>query len=331
MSQTSTINSPDTIQTTLDLFVRESALLDSRTARVALVAIGRNEGDRLVRCLESARSAGCFVVYVDSGSTDHSLEASRKIAGAVIVLRTTRFTAARARNSGAAWIIQNMPGIEFIQFVDGDCELDPNWIQAASAFLDTTPRAAAVCGRRRERYPQATIYNQLCDIEWHTPIGRAQSCGGDAMIRVKAFADVGGYNPDVIAGEEPEMCFRMRHLGWEIHRIDAEMTLHDAAMTRLGQWWKRHVRAGHAFAEGNFRHGGPPEFFWRKNVRSNFFWGAPPMWIGWPLLWMKIYLKSCSPLQASFTTLSKLPQALGQLKFYWNRWRGRSQNIIEYK
>ena len=35
-------------------------------------------------------------------------------------------------------------------------------------------------------YPEATIYNQLCDWEWQRPPGRAKSCGGDALMRVAA-------------------------------------------------------------------------------------------------------------------------------------------------
>lgn len=127
------------------------------------------------------------------------------------------------------------------------------------------------------------------------------------------------------------MCVRLRARGWEIWRIDAEMTLHDAAMTKFGQWWKRNLRAGHAFAEGYHRHGAPPERFWRKNVISNYVWATPPMWLGWPLLWFKIYRHRPSRTYASFVTLSKLPQALGQLKFHYNRLTGKRQRIIEYK
>lgn len=299
---------------------------------VGLVAIGRNEGDRLRACLESARALGLPTVYVDSASTDGSVALAKSLDAEVVNLDlTVAFTAARARNEGAARLLALHPQLEFIQFVDGDCELNPGWIGRALAEFQERPKAAVVCGRRRERFPDATLYNHLCDLEWNTPIGQAKSCGGDAMIRRVAFEEVGGYNPSIIAGEEPEMCVRLRQRGWEIWRIDAEMTLHDAAMTSFGQWWKRNVRAGHAFAEGYHRHGAPPERFWRKNVISNYLWGVPPMWILWPLLWFRIYRTSRSKSYASFVTLSKLPQMIGQLKFRWNRLSGKQQRIIEYK
>ena len=155
------------------------------------------------------------------------------------------FTAARARNEGFARLREIDPNIHFVQFVDGDCEITvEGWIGKAKAELEAHSKTAVVCGRRRERFPLATIYNRLCDMEWNTPIGQAKACGGDAMIRVPAFVEVGGYDPTVIAGEEPEMCVRLRAAGWTVQRIDAEMTLHDAAMTRFSQWWKRSVRSG---------------------------------------------------------------------------------------
>jgi GT2 family glycosyltransferase len=244
--------------------------------RIAIVAIGRNEGERLRACLTAARRREeAVVVYVDSGSTDGSRKLARSLGVHVVELDLSiPFTAARARNEGFARAAAEAPDLQYVQFLDGDCELRPDWIERALAELEQRPQAAIVCGRRRERHPDRTIYNLLCDMEWNTPVGRASACGGDALIRVSAFNQVNGYDSSVIAGEEPEMCVRLRQKGWEIYRIDAEMTLHDADMTRIGQWWKRNVRAGHAYAEGHHMHGAPPERHWAKPVRSNWVWGG---------------------------------------------------------
>jgi len=305
---------------------------------IGIVAIGRNEGQRLRVCLSSALRDAKEVVYVDSGSTDDSLNLARSLRAHVVQLDlSVPFTAARSRNAGFARILEVAPDTDAVQFVDGDCEIVEGWIATADAFLSATPQAAVVCGRRRERFPDATIYNHLCDLEWNTPIGIAKSCGGDALIRVEAFKQINGYNDEIIAGEEPEMCVRLRAKGWEIHRIEAEMTLHDAAMTKFSQWWKRNIRAGHAYAEGNARHGDPPECFRAKEVRSNFLWGLVLPW-ALPLLAVKVYLnqrKRLSPKDARtysiFVALSKIPQVLGQLKFCYNQWRGKKTALIEYK
>ncbi|HRK31144.1 MAG TPA: glycosyltransferase family A protein [Tepidisphaeraceae bacterium] len=300
--------------------------------RVGLVAIGRNEGARLAACLRAAARDVQSFVYVDSGSTDDSLQIAQSLGAEIVRLDLSiPFTAARSRNAGFARLISLDPSIELVQFIDGDCELVEGWIPTAAQFLAATPKAAVVCGRRRERFPDASRYNAMCDLEWNTPIGRAKSCGGDALMRVTAFQQAGGYNDAVIAGEEPELCVRLRKAGFEIHRIDAEMTLHDAAMTRFGQWWKRNVRAGHAYAEGFDMHGAPPENFRRKEVVSNYVWATPVMWLLWPLLWIKIYRGRRNGLYATFVTLSKLPQAIGQLTFLWNRLRGKRTMLIEYK
>ena len=217
--------------------------------RVGFVAIGRNEGERLVRCLESIRGAhpGATVVYVDSGSTDGSVERAGELGADVVELDTRiPFTAARARNAGAARLREVRPEVDAIQFLDGDCELDAGWVAAAWRELQSAPEIAVVCGRRREKHPDATIWNAIIDLEWDTPVGEAAACGGDALYDAARFHAVGGFDDSVIAGEEPELCFRIRRAGGRVRRIDHEMTRHDAAITRLGQMWKRNVRGGHA-------------------------------------------------------------------------------------
>jgi cellulose synthase/poly-beta-1,6-N-acetylglucosamine synthase-like glycosyltransferase len=214
------------------------------TSGVGCVAIGRNEGERLSACLESLRSYPA--VYVDSGSTDDSLQLAQKMRAEFVELDGSRpFSAARARNAGLRRLLELHPVLELVQFVDGDCQVQEGWTERATRELKERPDVAIVCGRRRERYPKVSIFNRLCDVEWNTPTGEAMSCGGDSMMRIAALREAGGFDETVVAGEEPELCSRLRKKGWKILRIDAEMTLHDAAMTRWGQWWRRQMRSGY--------------------------------------------------------------------------------------
>lgn len=294
------------------------------------VIIGRNEGLRLEACLRSVLRDITSVVYVDSGSVDSSVSLARDLGAEVVELESTRpFTAARARNAGIERLLSLGREVEFVQFIDGDCELQPGWVDRALEYLQSHSRAAVVCGRRRERYPELTAYNRLCDIEWDTPIGVADSCGGDALIRLEAFTAAGGFDGDMIAGEEPDMCFRMRRLGWDIVRLDAEMTLHDAAMTHFSQWWQRSVRSGYATAEA-YRRRGQYEQRLRRQVLSNVFWAIPLVWPLWPFLWIRVWRKK-GPLYASHIVLGKLPHFQGQARFWWRRWRGQAGKLIEYK
>lgn len=327
----------------------------NETEEIGVVVIGRNEGLRLRRCLQSISEFGHSIVYVDSGSTDGSRELALTFGAQVISLDlTVPFTAARARNEGFRRLFESKPDLTYVQFVDGDCEIVDGWFDKAKIFLDLHVNVAAACGRRRERYPEQSVYNMLCDIEWDTPVGEAKACGGDVMIRVTAFESVGGFRPDLIAGEEPELCVRLRGSGWKIWRLGEEMTLHDAAMSHFWQWWKRTRRAGFAFAEGAYLHGAPPERHWVRESRSAWFWGLglptiallaamlSPM-LG--LLALAIYPAQVFRLaarggrssarengwRALFLVLGKFPEALGQVQFLLRRATGGQGRLIEYK
>jgi len=294
---------------------------------------------------------------MDSGSIDGSVGLARSKGVEVVELDLTLpFTAARARNEGFARLEEINPSVRFVQFVDGDCEIAAGWLDNGCRVLEERPDVAVVSGRLRERFAERSIYNRLADIEWNSPIGEAKSCGGNAMIRVGALRQVGGFNPTLIAGEEPDLCVRLRQHNWIILRIDAEMALHDIAMTRFSQWWKRTERGGFAFAQGVAMHGRPPERHWVHELRSTILWGLVlPLFIlglAWPTHGASLMLTLAYPLQAFRITrrhrklgmstinawlwgwnciLCRFPNALGVLRYWSSRLSGRHQTLIEYK
>jgi GT2 family glycosyltransferase len=244
------------------------------------------------------------------------------------------------------------PEVCFVQFVDGDCVLVRGWLKNALTFIEQRQDIAIVCGRRRELRPEVSVYNQLCDLEWATPVGEALACGGDALVRVKAFEGVGGFRPQLIAGEEPELCVRLREVGWKIWRLEAEMTQHDAAITRFAQWWVRAVRGGHAFAEVSWLHWASPAGIWkRESVRIIFWGGILPITIALGALVhpaalcgvLVYFVQMCriafargptssqSWTYALFVTVVKFAELQGILKFCWRQWRRQHITLIEYK
>lgn len=328
--------------------------MEVENVNVGIVVIGRNEGKRLIACLDSLSEYVPQIVYVDSGSTDNSvIEAQNRGAHVMLLDISKKFTAARARNVGFETITNLYPHLMFVQFVDGDCIVESAWIKNAIDFMQERPSVAVVCGRRKEIFPEKSIYNMMCDLEWDTPIGEAKACGGDALIRVEAFKRVGGYRESLIAGEEPELCVRIRQTGYKVWRLDSRMTLHDAAIMHFSQWWKRTVRAGYAFAEGTYLHGVAPEYHWVTESRRSWRWGIyiplvivilaliKPIWailllLIYPLQWLRLSLKIQQPfkracLQAFFLMVGKFAEAFGQIKFLVHRYTNQQGKIIEYK
>ena len=318
-----------------------------------IVVIGRNEGARLLACLASAKSEAKNIVYVNSGSTDGSSSAALGFGAFVVELDSARpFTAARARNEGFRALKAMMPDVSFVQFLDGDCTLAKNWLRTGHAFLQQRDDVAVVCGRLRERNPSASLYNELCDLEWNTPVGEASASGGNTLIRVAAFEAIAGFNPSLIAGEEPELCLRLREKGWKIWRIAAEMGLHDAAMTRFGQWWLRSVRWGYALAEISQLHRKSPSRIWKREIATTLFWGFflpiaicvgavfhPVVLTGLLVYLLKLcrvaFRRGATSVQswivAVFGTLANFPACQGMLKYYWGTLRGQVATWIEYK
>lgn len=320
---------------------------------IGIVVIGRNEGPRLAACLRSLGPHIHSTVYVDSGSTDGSPEMAEGMGAIVERLDMMQpFTAARARNAGCARLAAAALGLGYIQFVDGDCELAEGWLDDARAFLDANRDVAIVAGRRRERRPEASVYNAMTDREWDVPAGEQQECGGDFLVRSEAFEAVGGFNPTLIAGEEPELCVRLRAAGWRIFRIASEMTRHDAAMTRFSQWWRRNVRGGHAFAEVARMHANSPHGIWKRSVSRACIWGgvipatalataamhpAGLLLLGiYPLQVARMAMRQGAGqadnwAHATFLVLGKFPEMQGVASYEWNRLRGRRRQLIEYK
>ena len=331
--------------------------------RMGIVAIGRNEGTRLQACLESLLQYALPLVYVDSNSTDDSVALAKKLGVPTFELDPAKpCCASRARREGFRHLMHDHPDLDTIFFVDGDCQVDPNWLHSAHQFLQDHPEVGAVCGRRREQHPEQSVYNRLCDEEWNTPVGEALSVGGDAVYRCEAYRQAGEFNPTVPAGEEPELCKRMRDCGWKIWRLDEEMTIHNADMTQFSQWWQRQVRTGYAgcdverrFSLGIFDRINKSAFLWALIIPLLGILTA--IFLGWQLSsdWalgclfltglllltqtLRIALRKRShqrrwsdSLQFGFfTMLAKVPISLGAIRQILESSLGKQAQLIEYK
>ncbi len=324
-------------------------------SQVGVVVIGRNEGERLKRCLRSLRQQTDKLVYVDSGSKDDSVPFARSLGVEVVTLDDrSPFTAARGRNAGFA-ALRSKWELDYAQFVDGDCVVAPGWIEAASAAMDADPSLGIVTGWRTEVDPTRNVYHAMCEHEWHRPPGDIIACGGDMMVRVAAFQAAGGFDPRIVVSEDEEFCLRLAaRTGLRVYRIPRIMTYHDINMSHLSEWWWRHVRTGHGFTEIG---GLYPSHFRRERLRMWIYGlGLPIVTVGgvlsgeWWLVALcgSAYILSWGRtafglhrqgglsagqaiLQAAFLTLSKIPNVQGMLTFMFRRLRQQPMRLIEYK
>lgn len=319
---------------------------------LSVVVIGRNEGARLERCLRSIGQMDApgevEIVYVDSASVDGSPARAAAMGAKVIAVHPKRPTAALGRNAG--W---RAASAEFVLFLDGDTILNPAFVKEALRNLDET--TAIVWGHRREINIQGSIYNRTLDLDWIYPPGITEFCGGDALMRRAVLEQVGGFDETLIAGEEPEMCRRIRSHGWKIRHIDFPMTGHDLAMTKWSQYWRRATRAGYAYAEVSQRFRGSGLPFWEEDARRNRNRALVLIVLcllgltGWWQFLIVLALFSALVLRTAAKTrwkspslytrllygvhshLQQIPIFVGQLQYWNDRRAGKVRGLIEYK
>ena len=326
---------------------------------VSVVVIGRNEGERLRSCLASVRElaygGGTELIYVDSGSSDGSVGVAEEFGARVVALRPERPTAALARNAG--WTIAEG---EFVLFLDGDTVVAPGFVAGAVPEFGVE-EVGVVWGHRRELHPERSVYNRVLDLDWVYKAGVAEFCGGDALFRREVLAAAGGFDETLIAGEEPELCRRVRGLGWTILHVDLAMTGHDLAVMRFGQYWLRATRAGHAYAEVSARFEGSGAPFWEDEARRNrnraltlvgvagfgiagalvvrSWWPAGLLVAGLGVLVVRTAWKAqwkgagwgTLLLYGVHSHLHQVPIFVGQMQFRRNRRSGVQTSLVEYK
>lgn len=330
---------------------------NSGRQQLGFVVIGRNEGKRLLDCLESIREASGTCVYVDSGSTDDSVALAHRVGAEVIRLDRSRpFSAARARNAGFKHLRKLVRNLRYVQFIDGDCTLEPRWPDTAVAVLEAHPDVAAVCGLRRERFPEASIYNAICAVEWRlAATGSAREFGGDVLIRMDVLARAGGYDPQLIACEDVELALRIRANGGRIVRLEETSSHHDAAIANLSQWSQRAIRWGHGIAQLSAMHGGAPDFYYLQDRRRTWLFGGfiPIVALGFalPSQGLSLALLLLYPIQFhrlvtatrrigisrearlwSLSCVAAQPaNFIGMLVYHYRSTFGTGPRIIEYK
>lgn len=311
-------------------------------AHVGVVVIGRNEGEHLLRAFGSVGAQAGAGVYADSDSTDRSVALVREHFPAVEVVQMRAavrpLSPSRGRNEGYAALLERLPALRYVQFVDGDCELHPDWLSTAARYLHEHPDVGVVAGRLRERERERNAFHRLADMEWDQPPGEVEDTGGIMMVRAEAWEGAGGQNADIPAGEEREFCLRVRDAGYKVVRLPDDMALHDIDMASFREWWTRSVRAGHAYAQGYWVH---RDAWHMRHLVSYAAYGVAvptaalggaPLTLGmslgllaaYPRLWKKVErdrlrrgdTRDDARLYALATVIAKVAGAIGVAQFF---------------
>ena len=238
---------------------------------ISVIVIGLNEEKVIGECLSSIsglKLSDCIleVIYVDSGSTDKSIKIAESFSNVrVVSLNDANPSAAKARNLGVS-----VTNSEFIQFVDGDSILDEQWLKIALPILSSDNSIGAVFGSIEEVDKKSNIYMKVCQFDWYMPPGDYRLCGGNALWKRSVFDEVGLFDGKLIAGEEPDLCFRVRQKGYRIVCIDSPMVKHDLDMHYFKDYWNRSVRSGTAYAIIAMRYRKTQEKLWLKEMTRNF-------------------------------------------------------------
>lgn len=330
------------------------------TPALSVVIVGRNEGERLVRCLESVIAArpsqdSWEIIYVDSASSDGSVDRAARLGPRVISVAPARPCAAMGRNAG--W---RAARAAVVLFLDGDMTLVPQFVERAVAgFSDA--RVAVIFGNCRERHPEQSLYNRILDLDWIAPTGPVEYCGGAALIRRDLLERVGGYNEDLIAAEDTELCARIRALGFTVLHLDQPMVHHDLSITRFSQYWRRALRSGYAYGEVSVRIRRSDLPVWYRQARRNRVHGVAILTIVAAAPLLSIAARSPLPILVAVALIAALavrtairshwknaplwtrllhglhshvvqvPLLFGQLRYQRDRLAGRSSDLIQYK
>ncbi len=256
------------------------------------------------------------IIVVDDGSTDDTSEVLKKFAGRISALRKVNGGPASARNCGIRAATGN-----FVAFTDSDAFPDREWLSNLLKGFDG-PRVAGVGGIVRginsgllpEYADTLRLYDPGRNGEGE--ISHLVTC--NACFRRDALLEAGLFDERFRkpGGEEPELCIRLRRLGYEFRVAEDAVVLHRHKTIR------NLLRATSNYGEGGFIIGSIwPEYRWRGDARK----GLAATVLAMPLAFMKVsaYQSSHGFLKALAFSFLDQSRAVAST---WGYLRGERKN-----
>lgn len=178
--------------------------MNASATRISIIIPAFNEAQDLPDLLDSLaplrHDASFEIIVVDNGSTDRTATIARECGANVVSIQ--RSSVGSGRNAGA-----KVAHGELFAFLDADVIATPQWLAEARAIAD----------RDREHTITGDIYDIVAHPSWierhwfgasYIRGARSYINGGNLLISRADFAKVGGFNEQMISGEDVEFCER---------------------------------------------------------------------------------------------------------------------------
>jgi len=241
---------------------------------ISFIVIGRNEGWKLPGCFESIfetirvnKLVDHEVIYVDSKSTDDSIEKVKQFSTVKIFKLTGDFNAAIARNVGA----KESKG-EVLFFIDGDMEIQPEFLPLVYE-QDSGLKHPFVSGQWID-YKYDTegklLLKQEFSIEKHSD-KFATTTGGLFLISRKCWFDVGGMKNRMRRSQDLDLALRLAKRGVFLLRKKELLAIHHTVpYNDKSRIWKMLISGDHLYRIVLLRENFFNKFEWRLFVRGNY-------------------------------------------------------------
>jgi len=234
---------------------------------LSVIIIGRNEVRHIEACLRSVikgiqTTAGTEIIYVDSASTDDTIQIVRKYSASIYQLKPDwPLSAAAGRYIG---YLQSRG--DYLFFIDGDTMLVHDWLPKGIRFLQTHPETGGIAGSMHELFEDNNgkpISLQRHRYGRHENPRTEKTLGGIALYRRSVLEQAGPFNPYIAVDEERELGLRIQRAGFNLIRIPDLMAVTTGpSRETLGELRRRYHSRLYTFGT-TLRYCQKNGFFWQ--------------------------------------------------------------------
>lgn len=199
---------------------------------VSVIIKTLNEAKRIARTIEFALAGLPVgpsgrqgeVIIADSGSSDATIEIASRYPVRIVQIESP----AKPSCGIGPQLGYQYARHDLVCLLDGDMDLDPDFLPEAIAYLDKHPQAGGVTGHVEEMMLGNLEYTRR--VQRNAPenrIGSIDRMNGGGLYR-RAAIDSSGYMTDrnLHGYEEFDLGVRLRHAGWQLYRLDRRFVRH---------------------------------------------------------------------------------------------------------